>query len=56
MTGEEEAEHYRQVAREIRDLAKQMHRKSLQEQTVALADECERIANSISQGRPDNSN
>jgi len=56
MTSEEEAERYRQIARDIRELAKQMHRISLQERTFALADECERIANSVSQSRGEISN
>jgi hypothetical protein len=47
MAENDEAEQHRRVAREIRELARQMHRNELKERTFALALECERWADLI---------
>ena len=50
MANEGEVEQYRQLARDIRELAGRMHRAELKERTLAIAAEYEQMADQIARG------
>jgi len=51
MAQHEEAERYRQLARNIRELAHKMHRETLKQRTLAIAAELEEMAGQIERGK-----
>ena len=50
MAQDEEAERYHQLARNIRELARKVHRETLKQRTLDIAAELERIADQIERG------
>ena len=50
MAQDEEAERYRHLARNTRELAQKMHRETLKQRTLDIAAELERIADQIKRG------
>jgi len=51
MPQDEEAERYRQLARNIRELAQKMYRETLKQRTLAIAAELEQMADQIERAK-----